>query len=176
MSTSADQVRSLSPTAGMRLVLLISVLIALQWSVAQPSARFYVNSVYVPSVGKVLVFGGIIEGDGSSSAPVHPEDLVWWWDPSDGSWTQGDLGDSNVPAVSQLAVHEPTGHVMVYGTHGFATLGETWFFDPLSNSWERVDLRMINTPTTGLGPGLAYYPPTDSFVMYGNASGALSSP
>lgn len=161
---------------GFTLVCLLGVALGSSWGAAQPSPRFYVNAAYVPLVGKVLVYGGIIDPEVPAPGPVEVTDPIWWWDPVDGSWTRG-LGDG-APAsyVSQIAVHDPTGKILVYGARGFSWYGETWLFDPTNESWEQFEVPMELAPTTGLGPGMTYHPPTDTFVMYGNKTGEYFDP
>lgn len=136
---------------------------------AQPSARGYVDMVYVPQVGKVLLFGG-------QAIPVPPYTMVgetWWWDPSDGSWTQVVSEPQPSPrGAGNLEVHTPTGTVVMFGggiPHGggFLSYSETWTFDPFEERWSLLAPADGMSPEASIGEMLAYHPPSDLFVLHG---------
>lgn len=140
---------------------------------AQPSPRHYVDMEYVPQVGKVLVFGGYDSGFDLSGAA----DAMWWWDPSDGSWTEGNLeGGPSPRGGPAIAVHAPTGMVLVYGgasgprANSVRELPETWLYDPVADAWETLEFAMTERPLRGVGEALAYHAGADVFVLFGGMS------
>lgn len=142
------------------LLLLCLATIAL----AQPSPRSVVAGVYVPTVGKVLFFGGLE----SAWPEVVPSDRLLWWDPVDGTWSEGKSG--RAPGGS-LVFHEPSGLVVLYGGPASTTLGQTWFFDPMAESWENVTGDWLSVPNAGIAPGFAYHQASDTAVLFGGFNG-----
>jgi len=146
---------------------VVIALVAIGW--AQPNARGYVDMVYVPQVGKVLLFGG-------QAIPVPPYTMVgetWWWDPSDGTWTQVSSEPQPSPrGAGNLEVHDPTGTVVMFGggvprDGGFSSYSETWLFDPLEERWSLLEPVDGVSPEASIGEMLAYHPPSDLFVLHG---------
>lgn len=140
--------------------LVLLAMLALSWVSAQPGPRSVATVLYVPTVDKVLVFGGLT----SAMPDVAPEDLVWWWDPRTGAWSES--GATDAPGAA-LAFHEPSGLVVAYGTRGELRTGETWLFDPVSETWEDVTAESSVKPTTGVGPGMVYDPTIEKVIMFG---------
>lgn len=152
------------------LALGVVMLAATVW--AQPSPRFYVDMEYVPQVGKVLVFGGF-DVNSTRGAP----DTMWWWDPSDGSWTEGNPeGGPSPRGGASIAVHKPTGTVLMYGggsgpnPGSFTIRPETWLYDPVTDTWESLDFVFTERPRLGVGEALAYHAGSDVFVLFGGMS------
>lgn len=149
---------------GTRVRLLIPIaVLALSWASAQPGPRSVAEIIYVPTVDKVLVFGGLA----SAMPDIEPADRVWWWDPRTGEWSES--GPSGAPG-GRLVFHEPSGLVLVYGTRDSAPRGETWLFDPVAETWEDVSGSFGTRPGTGVAPGVAYDPATDKVIMFGGMS------
>jgi hypothetical protein len=154
-----------------RFVLVRSALLvaaAMGIALAQPSPRGYVDMVYVPQVGKVLLFGG----QSSPNPPYPPVGGTWWWDPQSGAWTEVTSEPQPTPrSAGHLEVHDPTGTVVLFGgvrpaADGFATLSETWLFDPFEESWSLLEFDGP-TPTAEIGEQFAYHGAADLFVLHG---------
>jgi hypothetical protein len=138
----------------------ISVSIALlglavaTFSLAHPGARGYVEMVYVPQVGKVLMRGGLA----SLNPPFTSLGDTWWWDPADGLWTE--VTTEPQPSVGNLALHNPSGTVVLYGG------GETWIFDPSQESWTQLFITGP-IPASLMGEQFWYHDAADVFVLFG---------
>lgn len=137
-------------------------------ALAQPGARGYVDMVYVPQTGKVLLFGG----QASPNPPYPALGGTWWWDPADGSWTEvtGDPQPSPRSA-GHLELHAPSGTVVHFGGGdteggGFNTLSETWVFDPIAETWTLLEFEGP-TPQAEIGEMFAYHEAADVFVLFG---------
>jgi hypothetical protein len=137
-------------------------------AIAHPGARGYVDMVYVPQTGKVLVFGG----QASPNPPFPALGGTWWWDPLDGSWTEVTTQPQPSPrSAGHLELHGPTGTVVHFGggevtDGGYRTFGETWRFDPSDDSWTLLEFEGP-TPEAAIGEQFAYHDASDLFVLYG---------
>lgn len=136
---------------------------------AQPSARGYVDMVYVPQVGKVLLFGG-------QAIPTPPYTMVgetWWYDPAAQTWERVTSEPQPSPrGAGNLEVHTPTGTVVMFGggvaqDGGFHSYSETWLFDPSEERWSLLEPVDGVGPEASIGEMLAYHPPSDLFVLHG---------
>jgi len=122
---------------------------------------------YVRQVGKVLVWGG-----------YDVADMMWWWDPVDGTWTEGSLdgGPVYVPnnGPGEAAVHTPTGTVLVFngetGPDDPVPAPVTWLYDPVAHTWESLHFPTGEGPQLGVGHMLAYHEAADVFVLFGGFS------
>ena len=156
------------PTRSITAAMALFGLAMATWALAQPGARGYVDMVYVPQTGKVLVFGGQ-----SSPNPPYPAlGGTWWWEPSDGTWTEVTSEPQPSPrSAGHLELHEPSGTVVHFGVgeptgSGFRTVSETWLFDPLAEAWTLLEFAGP-TPQAEIGEMFAYHPAADVFVLFG---------
>jgi hypothetical protein len=148
-------------------------------ALAQPSPRFYVDMVYVPQAGKVLVFGG----KDDENVPSGAADTIWWWDPADGSWESAAAADGPSPRGGvAIAVHQPTGTVVLFGGNHGTPAGllppytDTWLFHPETGVWERLDFPAGQHPERAFGRVMEYHAASDTFVLFGGwvaATGAF---
>lgn len=153
---------------------LVAMSAVIGTAAAQPTPRSYVNLAYVPTVGKVLVFGGQVR----NVSPIPQDESIWWWDPADGSWSEvATEGAPSSRSGAAIAVHEPTGTVLVYGGATVAGSGagprltpETWLYYPDEARWEQLEFDASDRPLPGLGEALTYDPVSDTFVLYGGLS------
>lgn len=138
-------------------------------ALAQPSPRGYVDMVYVPQVEKVLLFGG----QQGFVADHQALGGTWWYDPATGAWTEVTTEPQPSPrSAANLAVHEPTGTVVMFGggvgvAGGFEALTETWLFDPVQETWTLLSFAEGETPRAEVGEQFAYHAAADVFVLYG---------
>lgn len=152
-----------------RAALAVCLLVLGSLAFAQPSARGYVDMVYVPQVEKVLLFGG----QKDYLEPYAPLGETWWYDPAADSWTQVTTEPQPGPrGASHIAVHHPTGTVVVFGggvpvEGGFQPLSETWLFDPATERWSLLSFGEGETPQAEIGEMFEYHPASDLFVLHG---------
>ncbi|MFO7546968.1 MAG: kelch repeat-containing protein [Trueperaceae bacterium] len=138
-------------------------------ALAQPSPRGYVDMVYVPQVGKVLVFGG----QAVTGPPFTALGETWWYDPADGTWEQVTTEPQPSPrSAASIEVHTPTGTVVMFGGgyftgETFATFDETWLFDAASETWSLLEFAEGEAPESAIGEMFAYHEAADTFVMFG---------
>jgi len=138
-------------------------------SLAQPSPRGYVDMEYVPQVEKVLLFGG----QKDYSAPYAELGETWWYDPASDIWTQVTSEPQPSPrSAARLAVHAPTGTVVMFGgggpvANGFESFTETWLFDPLEEQWTLLSFDEGESPQAVIGEMFAYHEAADLFVLHG---------
>ena len=153
------------------LALLTTLVVAFVFSaaLAQPSPRGYVDMVYVPQVGKVLVFGG----QAITGPPFTALGETWWYDPAEGTWEQVTTEPQPSPrSAASIEVHTPTGTVVMFGGgyftgETFATFDETWLFDPASETWTLLEFAEGEAPGSAIGEMFAYHEAADTFVMFG---------
>lgn len=137
-------------------------------ALAQPGARGYVDMVYVPQVGRVLLFGG----QTSPNPPFPAIGGTWWWNPADGRWTEVTGEPQPSPrSAGHLELHRPSGRVVHFGgghltDSGYETFSETWLFDPATESWTQLAFEGP-TPEAAIGEMFAYHEAADIFVLYG---------
>jgi len=153
-----------------RVAWLLAIMVLATAALAQPSPRFYVDMVYVPQVGKVLVFGG----KDDENVPWGAADTIWWWDPADGSWESAAAADGPSPRGGvAIAVHQPTGTVVLFGgSHGtraglLPNYTDTWLLHPDTGVWERLDFEPGHHPERAFGRALEYHAASDLFVLFG---------
>jgi hypothetical protein len=151
---------------------LTAALALLTAAVAQPSARGYVDMVYVKQVGKVLLFGG----QALSTPPYTMLGETWWWDPVGGTWEQVTTEPQpSVRGAAHIDVHAPSGTVVMFGggvpvEGGFHAYSETWLFDPVAERWSLMEPDDGIGPTASIGEMFAYHPGSDRFVLHGGLS------
>ncbi len=149
--------------------ILFGLLVAVAtFASAQPGPRSVAEVLYVPTVDKVLVYGGLI----SAFPDVSPDDRMWWWDPRTGAWSEGE--DSDAPNL-HLVFHESSGLVLGYAAQEGEVAGQTWLLDPASGQWEDVSGEEGTRPVTGIAPAFAYDPSTDRSILFGGMDGQTGS-
>ncbi len=156
----------------LKLLLALVSLLSAASAVAQPSARGYVDMVYVPQVDKVLLFGGQL----LAAPPYTMVGETWWWDPRDNSWSQVTSEPQPSPrSASHLDVHAPTGTVVMFGGGvpaggGFQSYSETWLFDPIDEAWSLMEPVGGESPRALIGEMFAYHEASELFVLHGGLS------
>ena len=154
-------------TAAILTFVFLLVPATLVW--AQPSPRGYVDMVYVPQVEKVLLMGG----EAGFMAPHEAVGGSWWYDPAADAWSEAVTEPTPSPrAASNMAVHAPTGTVVMFGggvptEGGFEPYDETWLFDPIEERWTRLEFEDGAAPEAEIGEMFAYHEASDTFVLYG---------
>ncbi len=157
-----------SPAMAITVAMSLLALAMAATALAQPGARGYVDMVYVPQTGKVLVFGGQ-----SSPNPPYPAlGGTWWWDPAGGSWTEVTSEPQPSPrSAGHLELHAPSGSVVHFGggeptATGYRAFSETWLFDPSAESWTLLEFEGP-APRAEIGEMFAYHEAADVFVLFG---------
>ncbi len=143
-----------------------------------PAARWGTSMVYVPSIGRLMLFGG-------ASGNTDLND-TWAYDPVANTWT--DLKPSGtVPMVraGHSLVYEPSsGRVFMFGGQTsvqdedgavFADLGDIWAYDPAGNTWSKLRPR-APYPVGRYAHSMVYAPSINKLVMFGGwgANGVLN--
>jgi hypothetical protein len=155
----------------LRLALIVLVAVGCNLAAAQPSARGYVDWVYVPQVDKVLLFGGQI----ASGPPYTAAGETWWWNPRDGTWTEVTTpGQPGPRSAANLALHAPSGAVVMFGggvpaAGSFTTFVETWRFDPAGEAWTLLETEGP-APLALIGDMFEYHERSGLFVLHGGFS------
>ena len=117
----------------------------------------------------MLLFGGQSE----YRPPYTEVGETWWYDPADDEWTQVTTDPQPRPrSAAHLAVHTPTGTVVMFGgaypaIGGFETLSETWTFDPVQEQWSQLAFSPGASPQAVIGEMFGYHLAADLFVLHG---------
>lgn len=111
-----------------------------------PPPFHFVDMIYVPTIDRVLLFGGIA-GDAWDSGILH--NGTWAYDYNANEWTN--LAPEHPPAprvYHTLAFEAKTNRVVMFGGvlnesewPQEPTIDETWIYDVAQNAWSRVDPR-----------------------------------
>ena len=130
-----------------------------------PSPRSSATMVYVPSIDRVILFGG-----GGGNTPLND---LWAYDPKAKAWTQ--LHPKGVPPVARYfhsAVYvSSTDKVMIYGGAGEGMqLEDIWEYDPHANSWTPYT-HMATFPSPRMGQAMAYAASIDRVIVFGGNDG-----
>lgn len=160
--------RGVRSFAGVRIVILALFVMA-GTVFAQPGPRGYVDLVYVPQVQKALLVGGQLD----FLEPYRAVGGTWWYDPADDTWSEvTSEPQPGVRSAAHLAVHDPTGTVVMFGggvpvDGGFQTFNETWLFDPVEERWSQLSFEEGASPQAQIGEMFAYHEASDLFVLHG---------
>lgn len=99
-----------------------------------PSARVGQRLVYDPGTGKVILFGGWLDGTAF--------DAIWTYDYAANTWTElHPAGDVPPGRVSHSMVYDSaSGTVVLFGGlgGGGTCLDDTWAYDPVANTWTEL--------------------------------------
>jgi hypothetical protein len=122
----------------------------------QPIARNFHSMVYIPTIDRVLLFGG--EGDTGT----------WLYDYNGNSWQL--LKTPNGPAgryYSSMAYVSSIDRVLMYGGQLVSgnVAGDLWSFDPKAMNWE--ELHPTVTPGDWQNHAMAYDSKADKVVLFG---------
>jgi N-acetylneuraminic acid mutarotase len=144
-----------------------------------PPARFGQAMTYVPSLGKVVLFGGMhwVEG-----APEMLGD-TWAYDPVANAWTDlAPPGDSPPGrfAHSLACDTELTGKVVLFGGMSGAFpalsyLDDGWAYDPDTNTWSALAPEARPSGRAGIG-ALAYDSARAKLVLFGGEAPGSGRP
>src|SRR5207302_8142290 len=109
-----------------------------------------------PAIGKLVLFGGLIPGQGPSAE-------TWTFDGT--GWTQ--LHPPVAPAPREeaaMAYDAARGNLVLFGgANGTTTFGDTWTFD--GTTW--TQLHPATRPSKAGGASLAYDPVHRQVMMFG---------
>jgi len=97
---------------------------------AEPPARALHSMVYVPTIEKLVMFGGF---DGTT----YLND-TWAYDPAENTWTNlAPAGVSPAARDGHSLVFDPArGQVILFGGwNGKTEFGDTWAYNPNANTW-----------------------------------------
>ena len=130
-----------------------------------PGDRNYQNMTYIPSIDRVILFGG------DSFRP--PVSETWLYDYNTDSWTQVNV--VNTPPdlyYGSMVYVSSIDRVILFGGVNAKTgdfLGETWSFNPVSMDWENL------APAVSPGPrawhAMAYDSRADKVILFGGGAG-----
>lgn len=102
-----------------------------------PTGRAYVDMVYVPTTGKILLFGGYVNGEVGGT---------WEWDGT--NWKQLSPASSPTPRYGHRMVYDAErAEVLLFGGYRNGTLNDTWVWK--DGNWTE------KAPTTS--PPARYY-------------------
>jgi N-acetylneuraminic acid mutarotase len=154
-----------------------------------PSPRAFQSMVYVPSIGRVIMFGG--SHTDSSSAPTTDMNDTWAYDPNGNTWRELDpSGAVPSPRSLQSMVYDSKrDKVILFGggadspgwepAGSSGELNDLWQYDPATNQWTELK------PSGPLPPGgqlqsMVYDPISARVLLFGGevemASGQGSGP
>lgn len=135
-----------------------------------PPARAYGMMVYVPSTGKVILFGGV----GTTSQNQAYMNDTWAYDPVANTWTDlNPLGPPPARSDGTFAYDSVGGKAILFGGNGGGTVrNDTWSYDPAANSWTNLS-PSGSLPAARLGAASAFDPVNRRIVVFGGyAAGA----
>ncbi|OFW56748.1 MAG: hypothetical protein A2133_12260 [Actinobacteria bacterium RBG_16_64_13] len=104
-----------------------------------PSGRAGHMMVYVPSTGKVILYGGMYLPSGAQ-AYVGRSD-TWSYDPAANTWTELHPALSPGARKGGCLAYDPVGaKVILFGgvNPGWPTLNDTWEYEPVARSWTKL--------------------------------------
>jgi N-acetylneuraminic acid mutarotase len=134
-----------------------------------PPARAYGMMVYVPSSGKVILFGGV----GPTLAGQTSTNDTWAYDPVANTWT--DLDPPGPPPARNdgTFVYDSVGDkAILFGGSGGSLRNDTWAYDPAANTWTNLS-PSGSLPSARLGAASAFDPVERQLIMFGGyAAGA----
>jgi len=129
-----------------------------------PAPRSNMKLVYAPSLGGVLLFGGI------GRDAIHYDD-TWLYNAQ--GWTQ--LQPAQSPPARygyQMTYDSLNQEIVLFGgtrfnaAIEFSTYADTWLFD--GHTWQLVT--PMHSPPPTWNAGFAYYPPLQGIFMFGGNS------
>ena len=133
-----------------------------------PDARGSPVMVYVPSIDKLIMFGG-----GNTSGILND---TWTYDPKGNRWTK--ISPSGRPPDARwgasMAVDPASGKVIMFG--GATSLwpkgspNDTWAYDPAANSWTNLH-PSEPLPPARYGAAMALSPSTGRLIVFGGVGG-----
>jgi N-acetylneuraminic acid mutarotase len=130
-----------------------------------PAGRDDANVVYVPTTGKMILFGGY---DGTSFL-----NDTWAYDPLANTWT--DLHPAGaVPSARedlQMVYDSAGGKMILFGGYDEAAyFNDTWAYDPVANTW--TELHPAGTvPSPRDGHSMSYDPVGGKVILFGGWDG-----
>jgi N-acetylneuraminic acid mutarotase len=126
-----------------------------------PPNRFSPCFVFDPSSGKMILFGGINNDDGTYF------DDTWAYDATNNTWTELTPATSPSARDSARMAFDPTnGKIIMFGGHGVAGyLGDTWVYDSASNTWTNVT--PATSPPARNGSTMTFDPCSGRMILFG---------
>jgi N-acetylneuraminic acid mutarotase len=102
--------------------------------------RDYVSAHYVPSTGRVILFGGATYADSDPGlADPIPNDDTWEFDYFSNTWTLLEPTEAPSPRIWHGMTATPTGVVLFGGGETSEALNdETWLFNAKNGRWRQV--------------------------------------
>jgi len=123
--------------------------------------------VYVPSIKKFILFGGVKQGN------YLPEDYLndtWAYDPSMNTWTN--LNPANPPPGREsfaMAYNSQTNQIIIHGGwggwSGNQIYSDTWAYDPSMNTW--TNLNPANPPPGRYGHEMVFDSQSGKIILFG---------
>jgi hypothetical protein len=122
---------------------------------SSPPRYHFVEMVYVPTIDRVLMFGGIAER--WDSGVLHNE--TWAYDYNANRWTNLGAGNAPSPRVYHtMAFEAATNRVVMFGGvqdesnwPNEPVIGETWIYHVKRNAWHQVHPRRAPSPRSWHG-------------------------
>lgn len=140
-----------------------------------PPARADHAMVYVPTIDKVVLFGGTAGFGGcDDNASCHDRmlDDTWTWDPATRTWEQLSIGGAPQARRGATMVYDPAGdRVVLFGGEGAVSdtengyLADTWILDPTTQQWAIATTEQ--SPPARARYGMIYDPRGDRILVFG---------
>jgi N-acetylneuraminic acid mutarotase len=141
-----------------------------------PSKRDNGCMVYVPTVDRVILFGGN-SAAGNDTWSLRTDTWAWTELHPSGPAPPGRYGPAYAVLDSPGSARD--GNIVMFGgyNHGQkACINDTWLYDPVADTWTLAiagDAGSTALPTPRLGASLEYDPATGRFIMFGGWNAAL---
>jgi N-acetylneuraminic acid mutarotase len=143
-----------------------------------PSARADHAMVYVPTIDKVVLFGGTAGFGGCDSNPTCHDRILgdlWMWDPDTHGWEEVSTNDGPQARRGTAIVYDnASDRLILFGGEEAISdtdnqyLNDTWTLDPATMEW--TEMGTARAPSPRARHGMLYDPTGDRTLVFGGQS------
>jgi N-acetylneuraminic acid mutarotase len=127
-----------------------------------PSARWYFAMAYLPSLDRVVLFGG--------DSPDGTQNDTWLYDYNSDNWEMVEVSEAPSPRQACGVYVASLDRMIIFGGAGDLT----WMFDHETNTW--IELKPDSNPGGRVYHQMAYDSAADKIVLFGGGTGGDTDP